>query len=194
MEKEKKMVRVSVVNREQVPEELQPAFDEVVGSRGRGSSVLSSGPTSILINSPEMARRCVQLSTYLRDESTLPKKIQELAMLTTARSLDCQYIWNAHAASGRKAGLSDVLVDTLRENRPLPPMPPDEAAVVNYGMEFYKTHKVSTATFQAALDQFGPQGLAELTTLMGYYALLAFNANAFQIDLPERPTEPLLPV
>jgi 4-carboxymuconolactone decarboxylase len=73
-------------------------------------------------------------------------------------------------------------------------MPPDEAAVVNYGMEFYKTHKVSAATFQAALDHFGPQGLAELTTLMGYYSLLAFNANAFQIDLPERPTEPLLPV
>jgi 4-carboxymuconolactone decarboxylase len=188
------MVRVPLVNREQVPEHLHSAFDEVVGSRGRGSNVVSSGPTSILINSPEMARRCVQLSSYLRGESTLPKKIQELAMLTTARSLDCQYIWNAHAASGRQAGLNDALVDSLRENRPLPPMPSDEAAVVNYGMEFYKTHKVSATTFQAALDQFGPQGLAELTTLMGYYALLAFNANAFQIDLPERPAESLLPV
>lgn len=188
------MARVSVVNREQVPEELQTAFDEVVGSRGRGDNVVSSGPTSILINSPEMARRCVQLSAYLRGESTLPKKIQELAMLTTARSMDCQFIWNAHAASGRQSGLSDALVDSLRENRPLPPMPADEAAVVNYGMEFYTTHKVSEATFRAALEQFGAQGLAELTTLMGYYALLAFNANAFQIDLPERPTEPLLPV
>lgn len=188
------MVRVAVVNREQVPEELQTAFDEVVGSRGRGNSVVSSGPTSVLINSPEMARRCVQVSGYLRGDSTLPKKVQELAMLTTARSMDCQYIWNAHAASGRQAGLSDALVDALRENRPLPPMPADEAAVVNYGMEFYKTHKVSEATFKAALEQFGPRGLAELTTLMGYYALLAFNANAFQIDLPEQTTEPLLPV
>jgi hypothetical protein len=95
-----------------------------------------------------------------------------------------QASWPQRCAGGRP----------LRENRPLPPMPPDEAAVVNYGMEFYKTHNVSAATFQTALHQFGPQGLAELTTLMGYYALLAFNANAFQIDLPERPAEPLLPV
>lgn len=188
------MARVPVVNRDQVPQELQPAFDEVLGSRGRGSNVVSSGPTSILINSPEMALRAVQLSSYLREQSTLPKKVQELAMLTTARCMDCQYIWNAHAASGRQAGLSDALVDALRENRSLPPMKPDEAAVVNYGMEFYQTRKVSEATFRAALEQFGPQGLTELTTLMGYYALLAFNANAFEINLPERTTEPLLPV
>lgn len=61
-------------------------------------------------------------------------------------------------------------------------------------MEFFKTHQVSQGTFQAALEQFGARGLTELTTLMGYYALLAFNANAFEIDVPESRTEPLLPV
>ena len=49
-------------------------------------------------------------------------------------------------------------------------------------------------TFQAALDQFGAQSLTELTTLMGYYALLAFNANAFEIELPVQRTEPVLPL
>ena len=44
------------------------------------------------------------LNKYLRTESSLPKKIQELAMLVTARENDCQYIWNAHAASARAAG------------------------------------------------------------------------------------------
>jgi 4-carboxymuconolactone decarboxylase len=187
------MARLPVVTRDRVPEQLRSAFDEVVGSRG-GGEVIATGPTSILINSPELARRAVQVSAYLRNESTLPKKIQELAMLTTARGMDCQYIWNAHAASGRRAGLKDDLVDALRDHQPLPDLPPDEAAVVNYGLEFFKTHKVGQATFQAALDQFGPQGLVELTNLMGYYALLAFNANAFQIDLPEQRTEKVLQV
>jgi hypothetical protein len=71
-------------------------------------------------------------------------------------------------------------------------MPADEAAVVNDGMGCFKTHKVCQATCQAALEQFGALGLAELTTLIGYYALLAFNANAFEIDLPEERTEPVL--
>ena len=187
------MARLPGVTREQFPQALQASFDEVVASRG-GGPVVVSGPTSILINSPEMARRAVQLSSYLRNESTLPKKLQELAMLTTARGMDCQYIWNAHAASGRRAGLSDALVDALRDRKPLPEMPADEAAVVNYGMEFFKTHQVAQATFQAAQDQLGSQGLVELTGLMGYYSLLAFSANAFQIDLPDQRTEAVLPV
>jgi 4-carboxymuconolactone decarboxylase len=187
------MARVPVVTRAKVPAKYQKAFDEILASRGRGTAV-DSGPGSVMINSPEMAKRANHLSAYLRSESTLPKKVQELAMLTTARGTDCQYIWNAHAASARKEGVSDGLVDALRDKKPLPKMPADEAAVVNYGLEFFKTHRVSPTNFQAALDQFGAQGLAELTTLMGYYSMLAFNANAFQIDLPEKRTEKVLPV
>ena len=65
---------------------------------------------------------------------------------------------------------------------------------MNYGREFFRTNQVSEATFQAALQQFGTQTLTELTTLLGYYALLAFNANAFAIDLPTERTETVLPV
>ena len=46
------------------------------------------------------------------------------------------------------------------------------------------TRRVSQDTFQAALDQFGQQGFVELTTLMGYYAMLAFNANAVDLGVP----------
>ena len=78
--------------------------------------------------------------------------------------------------------------------RDLPTLAADEAAVVNYGREFFRTHKVSDAVFQAAQQQFGIHGLTNLTNLMGYYALLAFNENAFQIDLPAERTEATLPV
>jgi 4-carboxymuconolactone decarboxylase len=149
---------------------------------------------SVLINSPEMAKRASHLSEYLRRESTLSPKVQELAMLITAREMDCQYIWNAHAAAGRKAGLSDALVNAIRDKRRMPPMAADEDTVVNYGREIFRSHKVSDATFQAALQQLGRQGLVELTTLMGYYGLLACNANAFAIDLPANRTETVLPV
>jgi 4-carboxymuconolactone decarboxylase len=185
------MARVPAPTRESVPENQRAAYDEIIRQRG---SPVQGGPVSVLLNSPEMAKRASHLSAYLRRESTLPAKIQELAMLTTARELDCQYIWNAHAASGRRAGLSDALVDAMRDKRNLPALAADEAAVVNLGREFFRTHRVSDATFQAALQQFGPQGLTELTTLMGYYGLLAFNANTFAIDLPSERTETALPV
>lgn len=185
------MARVPLVSKENLPQNLHEAFDAMVQSRG---GVPRTGPASVMLNSPEACRRAFHFSEYLRRESTLAPQVQELAMLVTARELDCQYVWNAHAASGKKAGLSAALVDALREERTLPPLKPHEAAVINYGQEFFRTHRVSRGAFQAALEQLGAQGLAELTMLMGFYGTLAFHVNAFDVDLPAERTEPLLPV
>jgi 4-carboxymuconolactone decarboxylase len=184
------MARTPTVTRDQIPEQLRSAFDAETAT---SSGVIASGPGSVMINSPEMRRRANRLVNYLRDDSSLPKKIQELTMIITARSMDCQYIWHAHAARARQRGISDQFVDALRDNQPLPNLPAEEQIVVNYALELFKNHKVSPTTFQAALDQFGALGLTELTTLMGYYSLLAFNANAFEIDVPDG-AEPKLPV
>ena len=185
------MARIPVPTRESVPEQYRSVFDEVVQFWGKRYS--GNGPGTVTLNSPELANRLNSLADYLRGGSGLPAKAQQLAMLTVARELDCQYIWNSHAAAGRREGLSDALVDAMRDKKDLPSMAADEAAVVNYGREFFRTHKVSDATFQAAVQQFGVHGLTNLTNLMAYYALLAFNANAFQIDMPAERTEAILP-
>ena len=185
------MARVPAATRESVPQAQQDAFDEIVQSRG---GVPRTGPGSIMINSPEASRRASHLSEYLRRESTLPAHVQELAMLVTARELDCQYIWNAHAASGKRAGLSPDLVEALRDKKPLPALKPDEEAVIRVGQEFFRTHRVSRGAFQMALEQLGTQGLTEITMLMGYYGMLAFCVNTFDGDLPADRSEALLPV
>ena len=115
-------------------------------------------------------------------------------MLVTARALDCQHIWNAHAASARQVGVPDGVVDALRDRQELPALAADEAAVVQYGQEFFRTHRVSRGAFQAALEQFGRQGVVELSMIMGSYSSLALLINAFDSDLPPDRTEPLLPV
>jgi 4-carboxymuconolactone decarboxylase len=183
--------RVQVITREQVGVEHTAAYDEITSIRCRPPVV---GPTSVMIYSPEMALRANRLAEYLAEQSSLPEKFKRLAALIAARSMDCQYIWNAQAPAGRRAGLSDALVDALRDKKPLPAMPTDEAAVVHYGLELTGANKVGQETFQAALDQLGAQGLTEFTTSMGYFRMLALNANAFTIDLPEQRTESLLPI
>ncbi len=186
------MARLPVVSGDMVPEEFRDAFAEVTAPTG-GS--ITGGPGSFTINSPEMAKRRNHLTNYLRYETLFPKRILELAILTTARAMDCQYVWNAHAPAARREGVSDALVDALRDRRPLlPDMAPDEEAIISYGNEFFKNHKVSQATFDAALKLFGAQHLVELTALMGHYAQTSFFLNAFEAELPEETTEPLLPV
>lgn len=186
------MVRIQPATRESVPEDQREAFDQFVQPSG---SIPTTGPLSIMIHAPEMLARGEHLRAYLRGaESSLPPNIRELAMLVTAREMDCQFIWNAHVAQGRNWGLSDVLLDNLRDKQPLTGLSPEEAAVVDYGRELFRTHRVEQSVFDAALTRFGPRGMTELTSLMGYYAMLAFNINAFEVGLPEDITEAPLPI
>ena len=186
------MARIPTADRNSVPQDQLGAFDEYVAARG---SVPDAGPLSVMIHVPELIKRGEHLRAYLRgDESSLPLNIRELGMLVTAREMDCQFIWNAHAAFGRQSGLSDELVDSLRDKRNLPTLSDAESAVIDYGRELFRTRRVSEATFQRAMEQFGNRGLVELTTLMGYYSCLAFNINAFEVGLPENITESPLPV
>ena len=106
------MSRIPTASRESVPQDQLAAFDELVASRG---SVPDIGPVAIMINGPELARRGEHYRAYFRgDEITLPANVRELAMITTARELDCQFIWNAHSGYARQAGISDKLVNDLR--------------------------------------------------------------------------------
>ena len=185
------MARTPTVTRDHVPEPLRAAFDaETAGSGGTIVGV----PGSVMIHSPEMRHRVHFLVSYQRDASSWSTKIQALVMILTARAMDCPYIWHAHGARARQQGISDACVDALRDNTSLPALPAAEQIVGTYVQELCTTHQTRPATFHAALTQFGARGVTELTTLMGYYALLAFNANAFEIDVPAGGPEPQLPI
>jgi 4-carboxymuconolactone decarboxylase len=185
------VARLPLASRENVPEDQRAAFDELVKGYG---AVPRHGPSSVIINVPKAQQHVNALNKYLRTESSLPKKIQELAMLVTARENDCQYIWNAHAASARAAGVSDATVDALRDRKELPKLAADESAVVRYGQEFFRTRRVSKGTSQLALEQLGTRGAVELGLVLGSYALLALMVNSFDVDLPPDRKESVMPV
>jgi len=73
-------------------------------------------------------------------------------------------------------------------------MAQDEATLVAYATAIFHNHRVSQPTVQKALDQSGARWLTEISTMMGYYTLLVYNANSFEIDLTKGGPEPVLPV
>ena len=112
------MARIPTASRESVPQDQLAAFDEMVSQRG---SVPDIGPISIMINVPELAKRGEQFRAYIRgDESSLPANVRELAMILTAREMNCQFIWNAHAAFGRQSGLSKDWLTTCATRKTSP--------------------------------------------------------------------------
>ena len=105
-------------------------------------------------------------------------------LLLTARELDCQFIWNAHSGFALTSGVPDKLVDDLRYKKERTGLSDKESAVVNYGRELFRTHRISQSTFDAAHAQIETLGLIELTNMMGYYSSLAFNIKGFDVGLP----------
>jgi len=66
------MARLPAAARENVPQKHVDVYDEIIKERG---GPVEGGPVSVLLNSPEMAKRASHLSAYLRRESTLPAKV-----------------------------------------------------------------------------------------------------------------------
>lgn len=185
------MARLPLATRDSVPEQQRADFDDLLKGYG---SVPQFGPSSVMIHVPKVHKIMNALNLYLRNDSSLPKKVQELAMLVTARAHDCAYIWNAHAASARAAGVPDALVNALRERGTLPALGNDERAVVRFAEEYFRKHQVSRGAYQDVIEQFGKQGAIELGLIVGNYAALALLVNSFDVELAPERKEPLLPI
>jgi 4-carboxymuconolactone decarboxylase len=180
------MARIPLATREQVAENEKPAYDAFMQSRANRPNI---GPYTLLLHMPEMAQRLEALRTHLRDEASLSQKLQELVMISVAREMGCGFIWYAHAAAARKAGIRDDVVDNIRERRSLTDLAPDEQTVVDFTRELLQTRKVSRATFDAATARFGQRGTMTLTNLIACYAVLAYNMNTYELEAPAHPTE-----
>jgi hypothetical protein len=91
------MARIElIVNREDIAAEHHALFDKLAALRGR-----ISGPSTVVLHSPGLARPWNEISEYLHRESIVEAPAAELAVCATAREKDCGYIWNAH---GRLTG------------------------------------------------------------------------------------------
>jgi 4-carboxymuconolactone decarboxylase len=182
------MTRLPEAQREDFPEDLQSAFDAV---HANGKPI---GPGSITIHSPELARLRLPVSSYVRWNMDVDPQYTELAILIAARALDCAYVWNAHVVVAAEAGVSQALIDALRDDQALPAEPVAQAALTNFGLELIRAHKVGDGTYKAAHDVFGTKALVELTALMGHYAQNAMLVAAFDVTLPGKLNAPVLPV
>ena len=185
------MARIPFVTRNDVPENERAAYDAFLQNRG---GQLNSGPYALLLHVPELAQRMESLRLYIRDQASVPQKLQELVMITVAREMDCGYIWYAHAAAARSAGVRGDVIDAIREKRALTDLGPDEQTVVDFARELLRERKVSKSTFERASVSFGQRGTLILTNLVASYAMLAYNMNTYELQAPAHATEQALPV
>jgi 4-carboxymuconolactone decarboxylase len=116
----------------------------------------------------------------------------ELSALTAAREFDQFYEWTGHEPAGRRAGLDDKVIDTVKFDRPVDGLAEKDATIIRLGRTIFREHKVSSDLWAKTVQLFGQQGAVEITAILGDYALAAVLLIAADQRLPpERPS--LLP-
>lgn len=166
-------------------EEMTPAQKTMTEHVLAGKRGAMNGPYNVLLRSPEMGDLAQQFGAYTRFDSSIPHKLNELAILVTARFWTSQYEWYAHHKYGLEAGLSPALIDAIAAGRRPEGMQPDEQAVYDFCRELLETRQVSDAAFAAVKERFGERGIVDLIGVMGYYHIVSMALNVDRYPLPD---------
>jgi 4-carboxymuconolactone decarboxylase len=176
--------------RDITPAEMIPAQRRVhdliiAGRRGR-----FGGPFQLLIRAPEICEHAAKLGEHLRWGTSLPDRLSELAIITTARFWRAQYEWYAHAPLAQKAGVPVAAVEAIRSGGTPSFEKDDEALVYRICTELFETQRLADASFTDAVATLGETGLVEVIAIIGYYTLIGNTLNVFQVSVPEGTTSP----
>jgi 4-carboxymuconolactone decarboxylase len=168
--------------------QLEAARELASGPRGK---INPNGPNFALLRSPDLMSRTQKVGEYLRFGSSVPPRLNEFAILITARQWNAQIEWNAHHELAIKAGLSPAVAADLLQGRRPAGMKDDEAVVYDFCKEIHDDKAVSDATYDATVEKFGERGVMDLIGVTGYYTMLAMVLNVTRIALPEGTPPPL---
>ena len=157
-------------------------FDDIT----QGPRLGVHGPFMALLRNPEVADRVQALGAGLRFEGALPARLRELCVLVTAHFWGAGHEWAAHAPIARKEGVPGAVIEAIAEGRRPDFDDARDAAVYRFCSELLETRELADAAYADVLDALGPEGVVEMTVLVGYYALLAMVLKTFRIE-PEDP-------
>jgi 4-carboxymuconolactone decarboxylase len=181
------MARVPVLKPEEMTDE-QKRVDQEIGATRSGRA---GGPFAIWLREPALADQANKFANYLRNETTLPKKLQEIAILVTARHWTAQYEWSVHQRRALEEGVHEDVVDAIRDRRR--PGFDDDAEEMVYVVcsELYDTYALGEDTHDRAVELLGRQALIDLVAIAGFYSMIALTLNAFEVPTPEGGPPPL---
>jgi 4-carboxymuconolactone decarboxylase len=173
---------------ERMPEipldKMSPAQHSIADAIMTGPRKRLSGPFNAWLRSPELADRLQKVGEYIRFNTSLDKRINEMAILMTAQAWGSQYEWYAHAPLALKAGLGPAIVAAIGAGRKPDNMKDDEAIVWEFTTQLRRDHGVDDAIYAKALEKIGEQGIVDLIAVNGYYDVVSMTLNVAHVKPP----------
>lgn len=184
------MPRFKVLDAAEMSPEQKAIADTVLATPGR---TLATGPWTPWMRSPKLAEHLLRLGNHLRFKTSLSGRLNELAILITAREWTSQFEWYAHYPMAVKAGLDPKIADQIALDKRPEGMAADEDAVYDFCTELHRTKRVSDATYEKARAHLSEQQVMDLIAVVGFYDLVSMTLNVGEVALPPGKPLPLTP-
>jgi 4-carboxymuconolactone decarboxylase len=162
----------------------QRTVADAIASGPRGPAPVLRGPFEALLRSPGLADPAQKLGAFVRFGTSLPKALNEMAIIMVARRWTAQFEWYAHRQMALDAGLDPAIPDAIAKGE-RPHLDGDGTAVYEFVTELLERGDVSDAAFAAVESRWDKRGAADLIGAVGYYTLVSFLLNVDRYPLPE---------
>jgi len=159
----------------------QRAVADAIMSGPRGGM---RGPFNAWLRSPLLADRLQKVGEYVRFNTSLDKRLNEMAIIMTAQYWGSQYEWFAHAPLAIKAGLDAEIVAAIGAGNKPDKMKDDEAIVWEFATQLRRDHHVDDDIYARAVDKFGENGVMDLIAVSGYYDVVSMTLNVAHVAPP----------
>ncbi|MFT6582075.1 MAG: 4-carboxymuconolactone decarboxylase [Alphaproteobacteria bacterium] len=183
------MSRLKPIHPEDMTDSAQRAYYDKIMSRENFKSLPSgtplSGPFHAYQRSPNFASKMSDVTSYLRHDGLLEKRLVELATIITGRFWSAEVVFASHAPAALANGINEAAIEAIRHNKTPTFERADEAAIYGFTHTILNKRDVDDETYAATLDVLGEAGMVELIALIGSYSLTSMTLNTFRI--PVRP-------
>jgi 4-carboxymuconolactone decarboxylase len=152
----------------------QKKYVESILSGPRGDI---TGPLGVMMVTPELgdlAQKAIAYSRFAGREgfSSVPPKLNELAILIVAKHWSAEYVWNAHHTAATRLGIPAEVVEAIRTGKRPAAMEKDVEVIYNFASDFITKREVNNPTLQAAKSLLGgDRGVVDLVGTMGLYQI-----------------------
>jgi 4-carboxymuconolactone decarboxylase len=181
------MSRLEYLRYDDLDPDGQKVWDGVVGSRGaelvneQGGLI---GPFNAFVHAPDVGRRLSSLGAALRFGTSIERRLSEVAIITVGARWKAEFEWYAHSRMARQHGVPAAVIDAIGRGEDPSFEADDERTIYTAARQLSETGRLDQDAYDAAGRLLGQAGLVELVSLCGYYTLISFLLNAFDVPLP----------
>ena len=162
---------------------VEKNFGELVARRDDGALI---GPFNAWLHFPQFGKPAWAFNRSLWEHSVLPAAIHQLVILVTAAKFGARYEIYGHEYFARRAGLAEHKIATIVAGERPSDLTLEEGVAYDMAAALNRGAALPQTTYQAVLNTFGEQALAEIVFLVGCFSMVGITLNAFDASVPGR--------